>query len=99
MSDCTRFPSLLTDDVGGHHAAAGADIRQLSERQTRERRTDFTIEQERVEINDFFGKLDSSVICQRGKSFAGSWHAFLHEIIAVRQCIINRFVPAALVNV
>src|SRR5256885_14063413 len=90
--DCTRFRSLLADDVGGHHSSARADIRELGERQTRERRTNLAVEQQWVEIYELFRKLDSPVLCQRRKRFARGWHTLLHEIIAVGECIINRLV-------
>src|SRR5687768_11409691 len=51
------FSLLLTDDVSRHHAAARAYISQFRVGQTRKRRPDFAIEQERVEIHQLLGKL------------------------------------------
>ena len=56
------FSLLFADDVGRHHAAAGAYIREFGVGQTRKRRPDFAIEQERVEIHQLLGKLDCAVI-------------------------------------
>src|SRR5262245_42388094 len=97
--DCTRFPSLFADDVGGHHAPAGADIREFRKRKTGERGTDFAVEQQRIEVDELFRELDATIIRQRRESLAGSRHTLLHKIIAVSQGVVDGFVPTALIDV
>src|SRR5215204_205517 len=80
--DCTHFPLLFADDVGGHHSAAGADVGQFSKRKTRKRRTDFAVEQQRIEIDELFREFDSAIVRKRRESLAYGRHALLHEIIA-----------------
>src|SRR5690349_14421905 len=91
--------SLLADDVGGHHAAARADVRQFRKRKARECRTDFAVEEQRIEIDELLRKFNSPLVGQSGKSLTCGRHAFLHEVVARSKCVIDRFVPTALVHV
>src|SRR4029079_17869991 len=93
------FPLFWADDEGWNHPAARADICQLRERQTRERRANLTVEEQGVKVDQLFRKLHLSFFSESWKNFACRGNALLNQIVAIFQRALNSSIPGCGVGV
>src|SRR4029079_17732393 len=90
---------LPANHEGRNHPATRRHVSQFIRRESRKCRTYFSVEEQWVEVDKLLSEGDAAIVSQRGKALSGRGPAFLHQIIAVCQGVVDRFVPTDFVGV